>query len=59
MKRTDDCLYFRDLSDSCQRDMIHRWNVSGKLDLVHAVNNGIDVVIGGYYVDEKDEGIEA
>lgn len=53
-KRTDTHLYFRDLNDSQQRDLIHSWNCAGRLDLVHAVNNGIDISLGGFFLDDND-----
>jgi len=54
MARTDDNLYFRDLNEIKKREFIHSWNVDGRLDLIHAVNNGEDVAIGGYFLDNND-----
>ena len=55
--QTDGNLYFRDLSETQQREFIHCWNCAGKLNLIHAVNNGSDVAIGGYFIDKNDEQI--
>ena len=53
-KELSHTLFFRDLNDDMRREIIHSWNVEGRLDLIHAVNNDIDVLVGATYINSKD-----